>query len=366
MKAVITGGGTGGHIYPALSVADKLNSNGWEIIYIGSKDSLEKKIVNGTKYRFKNIQVLPLPRKLNTKFIRSIYISFKAVIKSYRFLKNINPDIVFGTGGYVTGPILLGAFLNGIPTVIHEQNIYPGITNKLLSYCVSKVAVNNLKAAEYFPKVAQKKLIETGNPIRDSILSIDREKSLKKLELNPNYKTLFIMGGSQGSQTLNQAFLEVADDLINFKDLQIILITGPNNYSELIDNIENRDHNRLLIFSYLDNIEDAYAVADLIVYRAGATGLSEITALGIPAVLVPYPYSAEGHQEVNAKFLEDSDAAVMVKDQDFNGKILLKLVKEILYDQKRLEEMSKNSKRLAKLNASDKIVDIIENLVREE
>lgn len=366
MKTVITGGGTGGHIYPALSVADKLNLNGWEIIYIGSQDSLEERIVSGTEYRFENIDVLPLPRKINIDLFRSIYISFKAVIKSYKLLKKIDPDLVFGTGGYVTGPILLGAFFNGIPTVIHEQNIYPGITNKLLSYFVSKVAVNNLKAAEYFPKVAKKKMIETGNPIRDSILKTDREFSLKKFKLNPNYKTLFIMGGSQGSQTLNQAFLEVVNELTNFNDLQIILITGPNNYNQVIDNIENNDCNKLLIFSYLNNIEDAYAVADLIVYRAGATGLAEITALGIPAVLVPYPYSAEGHQEVNAKFLEESNAAVMVKDQDFNGKMLLKLVKDILYDEKRLKEMSKNSKNLAKLNASDKLVDIIESLVWEE
>src|SRR6056297_2956532 len=226
MKALITGGGTGGHIYPALSVADKLKENNWEIEYIGNPDSLEKEILKNTEYSFKEVNVLPLPRGINYKLIKSLLISLKAVFQSYKIIKKINPDVVFGTGGYVTGPVILGAYLNGIPTIIHEQNIYPGITNKLLAFFVNKIAVNNIEAARYFTGKAKNKIIETGNPIRSEIINTSKEEGIKKLGLKDEYKTLFIMGGSQGSETINKALVDAIDDVMNIDKLQIILITG--------------------------------------------------------------------------------------------------------------------------------------------
>lgn len=369
MKALITGGGTGGHIYPALSVADKLNNMGWKIVYIGCENSIEQDILEKTEYKFSKLNVLPLPRKVNFKLFKSIFFSLKAVYKSYKLLKRIEPDVVFGTGGYVTGPVLLSGYLRRIPTVIHEQNIYPGITNKILSYFVDKIAVNNIEAAQYFSGKVQGKIIETGNPIRNKIVDTRRETGINKLGFNKNYKTLFIMGGSQGAETINNAFINSIDKIIDLSDLQVILITGKTNYRNVVDNIENyinKYSKRIKVLSYLDNIEWAYAAADLIIYRAGATGLAEITGRGLPAILVPFPYSAESHQMVNAKFMENENAAVMVKDKEFNGDILYKLVKEILYDEKRLQAMRKNSKNLAKLDADQNIVDIILNLLREE
>jgi len=369
MKAVITGGGTGGHIYPALSVADKLSENNWKIEYVGNADSLEADILSDTDYSFNKIEVLPLPRSLNFKLIKSIYISLKAVYKSYRLIKKIKPDVVFGTGGYVTGPVLLGAYLNGIPTVIHEQNIYPGVTNKLLSFFVTKIAVNNIEAAQYFKKSARNKIVETGNPIRREIIDTSKEEGLKELDLRQDYRTLFIMGGSQGSATINNAIIESLDRVMSIKELQVILITGKDNYQNVIKKLDekvDKYQNRLKIMPYLNNIEWAYAAADLIIYRAGATGLAEITGRGLPAILIPFPYSAEGHQEVNAKFMEDNDAAVMVDDEKFNGEILYDLVKEILSDRERLNKMGQNSKKLSKLDASQNIVEIIENQIEEE
>ncbi|MCF8000943.1 MAG: undecaprenyldiphospho-muramoylpentapeptide beta-N-acetylglucosaminyltransferase [Halanaerobiales bacterium] len=369
MKAVITGGGTGGHIYPALSIADKLNKRGWEIEYIGCGDSLEEDVLLKTDYSFRSLNVLPLPRKVNLKLFKSIFVSLKAVYSSYKLLKEINPDVVFGTGGYVTGPVLLSGYLSKIPTVIHEQNIYPGVTNKILSYFVNKIAVSNIEASKYFNDRVQDKIIETGNPIREKIVNIKRETGIKKLGLNKDYKTLFIMGGSQGAKTINNAFIESIEKIMDLNNLQVIMITGKRNYKNVINKIEsytNKYNDRLKVMSYLDNIEWAYAAADLIIYRAGATGLAEITGRGLPAILVPYPYSAEGHQKTNAKFMEKENAAVMVEDSKFNGDTLYKLLCEILFNDSRLKEMRQNSKNLAKLDADQNIVDIILDLVREE
>lgn len=369
MKAVITGGGTGGHIYPALAIADKLNKMGWEIEYIGCEDSLEEDVLKKTDYNFRKLNVLPLPRKINFKLFKSVFFSLKAVYNSYKLLKELNPDVVFGTGGYVTGPVLLSGYLRRIPTVIHEQNIYPGVTNKILSYFVNEIAVSNIEASKYFSKRVQNKIIETGNPIREKIVEVKRETGIQKLGLNKDYKTLFIMGGSQGAKTINNAFIDAIEKIMDLNDLQVVLITGKKNYENVVGKIENyiKEYNeRLKVLSYLDNIEWAYAAADLIIYRAGATGLAEITGRGLPAILVPFPYSAEGHQKVNAKFMEKENAAVMVEDQAFNGDILYKLLNEILYDENRLKAMKQNSKKLAKLDADQNIVDIILDLVREE
>lgn len=368
MKVLITGGGTGGHIYPALSVADELKDKGWNIEYVGSSNSLEEDIINNTEYRFHSIEVLPLPRKINLQLLKSIVVSMKAVYNSYRLIKKVKPDVIFGTGGYVTGPVLLGAFFNRTPTVIHEQNIYPGITNKILSFFVNKIAVTNIDAKKYFNQRVWSKIIETGNPIRKDIVQTDKKTGISNLGLSLNKKTLFIMGGSQGSETINNAFSDSARKMLKNNDLQIIIITGKNNYEDFIEknkDIINKYSERLKVMPYLNNIKWAYAAADLIIYRAGATGLAEITGCGLPAILVPYPYSAEGHQKYNAEFMEKNGAAVMVEDKDFTGDKLFSLVNNIIFNNNKLKEMSKKSKELANINASEKIADIIEQKAGE-
>jgi len=368
MKALITGGGTGGHIYPALSVADELKDRGWDIEYVGSSNSLEEEILSNTEYTFNPIKVLPLPRSINLKLFKSFFISIKAIFKSYKLIKKIKPDIVFGTGGYVTGPVLIGAFLGKIPTVIHEQNIYPGITNKILSFFVTKIAVTNIDAKKYFNKRVRAKIVQTGNPIRKKIVQTDRITGLKNLKLSMNKKTLLIMGGSQGSETINNAFSNTAARLLKDNNLQVIIITGKDNYDSFINKnkyvIENNSKS-LKVLPYLNNIEWAYAAADLIIYRAGATGLAEITGCGLPAILVPYPYSAEDHQKYNAEFMERSGAAIMVEDNKLTGDKLNSIINNIIFDDNKLREMSKKCKKLANLNASEKIVDIIEEKAGE-
>ncbi|MDZ7672178.1 MAG: UDP-N-acetylglucosamine--N-acetylmuramyl-(pentapeptide) pyrophosphoryl-undecaprenol N-acetylglucosamine transferase [Halanaerobiales bacterium] len=228
--------------------------------------------------------------------------------------------------------------------------------------------MTNIGAKKYFSQRVQSKIVETGNPIRKEIVQTDKITGINKLRLSLNKKTLFIMGGSQGSETINNAFSESAEKLLKNDHLQIIIITGKNNYEDFID--KNKDiidnySERLKVMPYLNNIEWAYAAADLIIYRAGATGLAEITGCGLPAILVPYPYSAEGHQKYNAEFMEKNDAAVMVEDMHFKGEKLYSLVNNIIFNDNRLKEMSKNSKKLANINASENIADIIEQKAGE-
>ncbi|MGM0411558.1 MAG: UDP-N-acetylglucosamine--N-acetylmuramyl-(pentapeptide) pyrophosphoryl-undecaprenol N-acetylglucosamine transferase, partial [Bacillota bacterium] len=198
MKAVITGGGTGGHIYPAIAIALNLREKGWDILYLGSKNSLEENIAKEWNINFIGVNVAPLPRNLSLKIFKSLGINFKGLYQAKKIIKKYDIDIVFGTGGFVAGPVVLAAYLGGIPTIIHEQNVYPGITNKLLSYISEKIAVNFIDSKKYFPKKAKNKLIETGIPVRDKIFNIEKEKAIDYFNFDLTKKTLLIFGGSQG------------------------------------------------------------------------------------------------------------------------------------------------------------------------
>lgn len=367
MRAIITGGGTGGHIYPALAVARALKEKGWDILYIGSKGGLERRLVPDEGFSYQEVEVLPLPRKLNIALFKAILLTCRGFFQARDLIKEYKPDIILGTGGFVAGPVVLAGSLRNIPTIIHEQNVYPGFTNRLLSYSVDKVALNFADAERYFSKKAKNKLVVTGNPIRRVILETDREKGLKAFKLNKNKKTIFVFGGSQGSASINEAMFEIYYKLRD-NDWQIIHITGEKNYQDIINELNDRGLNpvknkNIKIMPYLKEIELAYAAADLIVYRAGATGLAEITACGIPAILVPYPYAAGNHQEYNARSLADHGAAIVIADDKLNGELLFRKISELINDKLKLLKMSRNSKRLAQLQATENLIKVIEDLV---
>lgn len=371
MKAILTGGGTGGHIYPALSVGLDLKKQGWKILYIGSKNSWEKKLIVDKGLRFKAINVAPLPRKLTLKLIISILKSLQGFFQARHIIKKFQPDVIFGTGGFVAGPVVEAGSLSGYPTIIHEQNVYPGITNRLLSYTVDKVALNFKEAIDYFPgKVAEKSVV-TGNPVRKSILETSREQGLANLGLDNSRKTLLVFGGSQGARTINQAMFKVCEYFQQKSWLQIIYITGKDKYDKIIEEFKKRDLkldkiNNIKIMPYLHNMEWAYAIANLIVYRAGATGLAEITARGIPAILVPYPYATGNHQEYNAQILEKHGAAIVVSDTELTGDLLIDKIKELIVNEKLLVKMKKNSKKMGQPKAVDNLVSEIKALVNEQ
>lgn len=370
MKAIITGGGTGGHIYPALAIARKLKDKKWDVLYIGSQNSQEEKIVPEKGFKLETVAAAPLPRKITPLLARTIILSAKGFFQARKLIKRFNPDIVFGTGGFVAGPIVLAAVLSGYKTIIHEQNVYPGITNRLLSLAVDRIALNFEEAIAYFPVKKNNKFVVTGNPIRESILTTKRRDGIEKLQLDHHRKTLLVFGGSQGSQTINQAMIDVCKVFAGKSWLQIIYITGTKNYQEVKKKLKKigfdfANTDNIKIFPYLHNMEFAYAAADLIVYRAGATGLAEITARGIPSILIPYPYAAGDHQQYNAGVLKKEGAAVVISDDKLNAKYLVNCIKKLFNETGLLKKMRDNSKKIGKPEAAAELIKEIEKMVRE-
>ncbi|MFW6389769.1 MAG: undecaprenyldiphospho-muramoylpentapeptide beta-N-acetylglucosaminyltransferase [Halanaerobiales bacterium] len=367
MKAIISGGGTGGHIYPALAIAKTLKEKGWDILYLGSKGGLEGEIVPQAGLDYQEISVAPLSRKLSPKLLSAFFKTSLGLVQARKIIKTFKADVVLGTGGYVAGPVVLAASFMNIPTVIHEQNVYPGLTNKLLAKRVDLIALNFADAKKYFPARVKASYKVTGNPIRNVILETSRSKGFQKFSLNPKKKTILVFGGSQGAMSINDAMIDVYKYYARKKSIQIIHSTGKKNYQKYIEklssqgiNIDNYDNYKIM--PYLNKIEYAYAVADLIIARAGATGIAEITAKGIPAILVPYPHAAENHQEYNARTLEKNNAAKVILDQDLNGEILLEELKRLLGEEEILKFMSLNSKKIAHTNARELIVGILEEI----
>ncbi|MFW6381163.1 MAG: undecaprenyldiphospho-muramoylpentapeptide beta-N-acetylglucosaminyltransferase [Bacillota bacterium] len=368
MKIIVSGGGTGGHIYPALAVARGLRQKGWEILYLGSEGGLEQRVVPGHNIELKLIRVNPLPRSPGLKLAKALAVGVRGLFQANRHIRDFKPDLVLGTGGYVAGPVLLAASLRGCPTLIHEQNVYPGITNRLLAYTADRVALNFRAAREYFPRNRQGKFVVTGNPVRREILEASRTRSLAELGLADNCKTLLVFGGSQGASTINRALLDCLDDLLRLDWLQIIFITGDREYPGVEAELKSRGlespvESGLVIKPYLEHMEWAYAAADLVLYRAGATGLAEITARGLPAILVPYPHATGDHQHFNARNMADQGAALMIEDGDLTGDRLCSVLLELLGDESKLQEMSKASSRLGHPEATDLIIREIENMV---
>ncbi|MFW6256803.1 MAG: undecaprenyldiphospho-muramoylpentapeptide beta-N-acetylglucosaminyltransferase [Bacillota bacterium] len=362
MKILITGGGTGGHIYPALSAAKKLEDEGGEVLYVGSRESLESEIVTREEISFQGISVAPLPRKINFSLFKAVLVSTAGFFQSLNIIRKFKPDVVFGTGGFVAGPVVLAGSILGARTLIHEQNIYPGITNKLLSYVVDKIALNFPGAIQYFPGRAQKKFVVTGNPVREKIMTARYKEGIKQLNLDEHKKTVLAFGGSQGAESINRAMGEVCRQLAGNKDIQIIYITGQGKYDQVLESLGPvAESSNLHIKSYLHNIELAYAASDLVVCRAGATGLAEITVRGLPAILIPYPYASGNHQDFNARFLEDNQAALVISDSKLNGTLLLEKINKLLSDKNLLNKMAHNSKELGHPEALENIIEEINN-----
>lgn len=364
MKAVITGGGTGGHIYPALAVAEKLEKRGWEILYIGSEHRMEAEIVPKTGYDFKGISVRPLPRAISFKLITSLFYNTKAFFKALKLIRDFKADFVIGTGGFVAGPVVLAAALLRRKTIIHEQNAYPGITNKLLALFVDKICLNFAEAAKYLN--AQSEKIEiTGNPVRPKIINADRKKAYLNLDLKVNLKTILITGGSLGAEIINNNVLEIYKYALK-NGIQILHLTGKKNYAQFINylKVNNIDpENKLIkVIAYLDQMEFALAAADLIISRAGATALAEITTCAKASILIPFAAAAENHQLINAEALKKRGAALVIEESELDQFILLEKVKYIIESEERLNSMAKAAEAMSQKDALANIIKVIEKL----
>lgn len=371
MRLLLAGGGTGGHIYPALTVAEALRERvkDLDILFVGSKRGLEGDVIPKAGYRLATIDVMGFKRSISAQNLTVALKAGKSLLDSWRIIRSFRPDVVVGTGGYVSGPVILAASLMGLPTMIQEQNVVPGVTNRVLARFVRAVAVSHEESRRYFGGRAR--VVVTGNPIRPAILAATRDQGVKELGLDPGLKTLLIFGGSQGSLAINRAVVEALPGILEIPCLQVLHQTGSKGYEEARRQVEDlgldEDRKRRLeLLPYIYHMEYALAAADLVIGRAGAISIAEITAKGIPAILIPLPTAAEHHQERNARALEDAGACVVIPEPLLSGERLLSTVRELFSDPGRLSAMAAASRRRGRPEATQEITGLILALARGE
>ncbi len=362
MRIVVSGGGTGGHIYPAIAFINEVKKHqpDAEFIYIGTEKGLEKTIVERENIPFKSIEITGFKRKLSFENIKTIIRFLKGTSLSKKYIREFKPDVVLGTGGYVCGPVVYAAAKLKIPTIIHEQNSVPGLTNKFLSKYVDKVALCFEEAGQYFPK---EKTILTGNPRASEVIGNDGIRGIQSVGLDPTKKVVLIVGGSRGAKPINDAFLEVLPK-VREKNYQVLYVTGDVHYKNVLNEVNKVGNpDNVIIKPFLHNMPEVLAGVDLIVARAGATTLAEITALGIPSILIPSPYVTNNHQEKNARALGDNGAAIVRLEKEMNGSTLLQDIDHILLNERTLEEMRQSSLRLGIPTAAKKLYDLSVQLI---
>jgi UDP-N-acetylglucosamine--N-acetylmuramyl-(pentapeptide) pyrophosphoryl-undecaprenol N-acetylglucosamine transferase len=369
-KLLISGGGTGGHIYPAISIAEKFLKRypHGSVDYIGKQNGREQTIVSqsGLPICFHGIHAQGIPRRISTAIFTSIYQNILGYREAAAIISSIKPDVAVGTGGYVSAMALKMAQKKGIPTIIHEQNAVPGITNRMLGKKAKLIASSYKESDAWFPK---DKIRLTGNPVRENILNLNRVEGVKEFGLIETLPTLLVFGGSQGALAINRAAIE-ALHIINGRQigLQVILQTGDKGFSESKALLEKYawDKVNIKIMPYLDRISMAYSVADLVIARAGAISISEITCCGLPSILIPYPYATANHQEKNARAVEAQKAAFVILESELTGVILAEQILKLIQGNDLRKKMSLASKNMAKPAAAEAICDLIDSLIHQE
>ncbi len=358
MRIVLSGGGTGGHIYPAIAIAQQCRIEKPEtaLLYIGSNRGLEKDIVPKENIPFESIEINGFKRSLSIDNMKTVIRFLKGTQRCKKLLMKFKPDIVVGTGGYVCGPVLYAAAKLGIPTLIHEQNVIPGLTNRFLSRYTTSVAVSFKGSEKNFPKA--KHVVYTGNPRATSVKNADPERGWQSLKLNSGSRFVVLVGGSGGAQAVNEAVQQMVEKLYRLADVHFIYVTGPAYYDTVINALQGlykKLPGNLHIYPYIDNMPEVLAAASLIVNRSGASFLAEITALGLPSILIPSPNVTNNHQEANARWLSDQGAAVLLLERDLNADHLFASIEKLINDPIFSETLSKQALKMGQSNAANLI-----------
>ena len=354
-KVIISGGGTGGHIFPAVAIANaiKFKFPDAEILFVGAKGKMEMEKVPKAGYQIKGLWISGIQRKLTVKNLSFPFKLISSLWNAHKIIKKFKPDIAIGVGGFASGPLLQSAIWNKIPTLIHESNSFPGITNKILGKNVNTICVAFPGMEKYFPV---KNLVITGNPVRREILRLDGKKNRGTdfFKLNPNQPVLLVIGGSQGALSINKAIDASLEQLIE-RGYQLIWQTGVNYQPIAQERIKSLNTNQLQSHAFIYDMDLAYAVADLVVSRAGAMSIAELTMVKKPSVLVPFPYAAEDQQTKNALTLVNYHAAKLVKDEDAK-ELLFKEVDELLLNPELLNRLAGNIEKLQVTDATETIL----------
>ena len=363
MRVIISAGGTGGHIYPAIAVADEIKARvpDADILFIGASDRMEMERVPKAGYPIKGLWISGLQRKLTLRNLLFPLKVVKSLSDAYRIIKTFKPDVVLGFGGFASGPTLYAANLMGLPTLIQEQNSYPGITNKLLAKKVDKVCVAYDEMNRWF---APEKLTLTGNPVREGIgtATLNPQEAIGSFGLSQNKKTVLIFGGSLGAKSLNEAVFAGLETIKQRTDINIIWQVGKLYFDQYASS-EAADLRHVTILPFIEEMDAAYAAADVIVGRAGALTLSELAIVGKPAILVPSPNVSEDHQTKNAMAIVKVGGAILVKDNEANANLIPTIYQLIDDDQKQVQ-LGNAIKALGKPNATKQITDLVMDLVQ--
>jgi UDP-N-acetylglucosamine--N-acetylmuramyl-(pentapeptide) pyrophosphoryl-undecaprenol N-acetylglucosamine transferase len=357
MRVLIAGGGTGGHLFPGLAIADefKRRDEKTEVIFVGTEHGIEARVVPREGYPIKFLRAEGLVGVSVMKKIRAITKLFSAITDSHRIIKTLSPEIVIGVGGYASGATMLTACFKSIPTMILEQNSVPGVTNKILGRFVKGVCITYQESISFFPKV---KTYLTGNPVRKQVLKGSIESAYKLFSLEKSLFTVFIFGGSAGARSINMAMIEALNYLHDLRGkVQFLHQTGTKDY-EHVREAYRKTGFKGTITPFIYQMGEAYAVADIVVSRAGATTLAELTALGKPALLIPYPYAAGQHQELNARKLLEMGAAKMILNRELKGESLAESIRELFKNEAMRREMQRISRSVGRPDACAKVVDI--------
>ncbi len=354
MRILIAGGGTGGHVFPGIAVAEELHRErpDCEIVFVGTRRGLESQAVPEAGFPIRYLAGSGFPRRRWWMWPWAALVNLFGFVQAVGLVLAVNPRAVLGTGGYVSAPVAFAAKLLGRPLILQEQNSVPGLANRLLARVADEVHLSFLEARSYFSRRDHLKV--TGNPVRAHILSGDHESALREFHLQPGRPTLFVFGGSLGASRINEAALDMLRRLKGRVELQCLLQTGRPDHDRVRAAVE-AEGLPATVLPFVRKMHMAYAAADLVVCRAGAITLAEIAVCGLPAILVPYPYAAHNHQTDNAANLVDRGAAVLVPDAELTGERLAKEVAHLLADRTALSRMSANARLFARPDAATRI-----------
>jgi UDP-N-acetylglucosamine--N-acetylmuramyl-(pentapeptide) pyrophosphoryl-undecaprenol N-acetylglucosamine transferase len=361
-RLVVAAGGTGGHVYPGIAIAEEWRRRhpGSDVIFVGTARGLEAKVIPQAGFPLRQIAARGFPRRSPLGMVRAAWAFAQSLTQSAALLRELKPAVVLGTGAYVSGPVVLVARLFGIPTVIQEQNSIPGSTNRWLNLVADQVHISFVESRNYFRR--RNNLKVSGNPIRRSLVQQDRASACEALGLDPSRRTLFIFGGSRGARSINEAVAGALPMLRGLRDIQVLWQTGQEDLSAMESRAAGLPF-PVRVVPYLDAIDKAYAASDLAICRAGAMTIAEITACGVPAILVPYPFATHDHQTHNARGLADRGAAEMIPDRELTAQALAKLVEALFRDEPRRRALGRNARAFARTDAAQRIVRSIEELL---
>ena len=358
----VTGGGTGGHIYPALAVAEELSREA-KVYYVGNKRNMEYSLAIERGYKFLHVSIKGMPRKLSPKFFIWVLKLLRAIILSVRYIKKYKPNAVFATGGYVSAPMIFACVYTKTPYIMHDCDAMPGLVSRRLSQWANNVTLAFEKARKYIPN---KNTVVTVNPIRKEFSYITQSEARANMELADKL-TLCVMGGSQGAKSINGTIIDLIRELSQEKDLQIIFQTGEKNYSDVTNQLslvypEWENDKNLIIKPYFNDMISVLKSSDIVVSRAGSLSLSEICASECAPIIVPYPYAAANHQRINAKTVQSQGACIYIEDSDLDPNILRKTLFTLIENPLKISYLKQNSSNLAKYNATKKIVELIKGV----